>query len=42
MKMDVTAEYVRFGVPVDIDPPDDGDIFDATDFVLQQMEQPQP
>jgi hypothetical protein len=42
MKMDVTAEYVRFGVPVDIDPPDDGDVFDATDLVLQQMEQAQP
>lgn len=25
VKMDITAEYVRFGVPVDIDVPDDGD-----------------
>src|ERR687897_2462517 len=36
MKMDITAEYVRFGVPVDIDVPDPGDVFDATDMVLQQ------
>ena len=42
MKMDVTAEYVRFGVPVDVDVPDEGDVFDATDLVLQQMEQAQP
>jgi hypothetical protein len=42
MKMDVTAEYVRFGVSVDIDVLDDGDVFDATDFALQQMEQAQP
>jgi hypothetical protein len=42
MKMDITAEYVRFGVPVDVEVPDDGDVFDATDMVLQQMEQAQP
>jgi hypothetical protein len=42
MKMDITAEYVRFGVPVDIDVPDEGDVFDATDLALQQMEQAQP
>jgi hypothetical protein len=41
-KMDITAEYVRFGVPVDIDVPDDGDVFDATDLVLQRLEQAQP
>jgi hypothetical protein len=42
MKMDITAEYVRFGVPVDVDVPDDSEVFDATDLVLQQMEQVQP
>jgi hypothetical protein len=42
VKMDITAEYVRFGVPVDVDVPDDDDVFDATDLVLQQMEQAQP
>jgi hypothetical protein len=42
MKMDITAEYVRFGVPVDVDVPDDDNVFDATDMVLQQMEQAQP
>lgn len=40
--MDITAEYVRFGGPVDIDVPDDGDVFDATDLVLQQLEEAQP
>jgi hypothetical protein len=42
MKMDVTAEYVRFGVPVNFQVPDEADVFDATDLVLQQMEQAQP
>jgi hypothetical protein len=42
MKMDITAEYVRFGVPVDVDVPDADDVFDATDLVLQQLEQAQP
>jgi hypothetical protein len=42
VKMEITAEYVRFGVPVDIDVPDDGDVFDATDLVLQRLEQAQP
>jgi hypothetical protein len=42
VKMDITAEYVRFGVPVDVDVPDDDEVFDATDLVLQQMEQAQP
>jgi hypothetical protein len=42
VKMDITAEYVRFGVPVDIDVPDAGDVFDATDLVLRRLEQAQP
>ena len=42
VKMNITAEYVRFGVPVNIDVPDDADVFDATDLALQQMEQAQP
>ena len=33
MKMDITAEYVRFGVPVDIDVPDDDEVFDVGDLV---------
>ena len=41
MKMDITAEYVRFGVPVEVDVPDDSEVFDATDLVLQQMDQAQ-
>ena len=42
VKMNITAEYVRFGVPVDIDVPDDEDVFDATDQVLQPLEHAQP
>jgi hypothetical protein len=42
MKMDITAEYVRFGVPVEINVPDEGDVFDATDLALQQMQQASP
>jgi hypothetical protein len=42
VKMSITAEYVRFGVPVKIDVPDDAYVFDATDLALQQMEQAQP
>jgi hypothetical protein len=42
VKMDITAEYVRFGVPVDVDVPDDEEVFDATDLAVQQMEQAQP
>ena len=42
VKMDITEEYVRFGVPVDIDLREDGDVFDATDLVLQQLEQAEP
>jgi predicted small secreted protein len=37
-RMHMTAEYVRFGVPVEIDVPDDDDVFDATDLTLQQLE----
>jgi hypothetical protein len=42
MKMEVSAEYVRFGVPVDVQVPDEADVFDATDLVQRQMEQAQP
>lgn len=37
--MRMIMEYVRFGVPVDIDPPDDGDVFDATDVTTQALQQ---
>jgi hypothetical protein len=42
VKMEITAEYVRFGVPVEVEVPDDEDVFDATDLVQQRMEQAQP
>jgi hypothetical protein len=42
VKMEITAEYVRFGVPVDIDLPGEADVFDATELALQQMQQAQP
>jgi hypothetical protein len=42
MKMEITAEYVRFGVPVDVQVPDEADVLDATDLVQRQMEQAQP
>ena len=42
VKMEITAEYVRFGVPVDVQVPDEGDVFDATELVQRQMEQTQP
>jgi hypothetical protein len=42
MKMEVSAEYVRFGVPVDVQVPDEADVFDATDLVQRQMKQAQP
>jgi hypothetical protein len=35
----MTVEYVRFGVPVDIDIPDDDDVFDATDLAIQGLNQ---
>ncbi len=42
LKVHVTMEYVRFGVPVDIDLPDDDEVFDMTDLALQQMNQALP
>jgi hypothetical protein len=39
MQMDIVAEYVRFGVSVDIDIPDKDDVFDATDLAAQALEQ---
>jgi hypothetical protein len=39
MQMDMVAEYVRFGVPVDIDIPDADDVFDATDIAAQGVQQ---
>jgi hypothetical protein len=41
-EMDITVEYVRFGVPVDVDVPDDDDVFDATDLTIEEMENVQP
>jgi hypothetical protein len=38
--MKMIVEYVRFGVPVDIDIPDDDQVFDATDLAIQGMNQP--
>jgi hypothetical protein len=38
----MTMEYVRFGVPVDIDLPSEDDVFDATGLALQQLNQAQP
>ncbi len=34
----IVAEYVRFGVPVDIDVPGDDEVFDATDLAVQGIE----
>jgi hypothetical protein len=42
VKMHMTADYVRFGVPVDVDVPSDDEVFDATDFALEQLKQAQP
>jgi hypothetical protein len=39
IRMDMVMEYVRFGVPVDIDTPDEDDVFDATEISTQGMEQ---
>jgi hypothetical protein len=39
---EMTAEYVRFGVPVDIEIPDGDDVLDATDLAVQQLEQGRP
>jgi hypothetical protein len=35
----VVAEYVRFGVPADIDVPDDDEVFDATDLAVEGIQQ---
>jgi hypothetical protein len=37
--MTMIMEYVRFGVPVNIDTPDDDDVFDATDVTIQGLQQ---
>jgi hypothetical protein len=37
--MKAIAEYVRFGVPVDIDIPDADDVFDATDLAINGLNQ---
>ena len=42
VKMHMTMEYVRFGVPVEVDVPDDDEVFDATDLALQQLDQDAP
>jgi hypothetical protein len=39
VEMTVIMEYVRFGVPVDIDNPDDDDVFDATDLTVEALQQ---
>jgi hypothetical protein len=36
----MTMEYVRFGVPVDIDPPEAADVFDATGLAREQLGRP--
>ena len=38
-RMKMIVEYVRFGVPVDIDIPDDDEVFDATDLAIQGLNQ---
>jgi hypothetical protein len=40
--MHMAMEYVRFGVPVEIDVPDDDEVFDATDIALGQLNQDAP
>jgi hypothetical protein len=42
VKMHITIEYVRFGVPVEVDVPDDDDVFDATDLALERLKQDTP
>jgi hypothetical protein len=37
--MTMIMEYVRFGVPVDIDIPDGDEVFDATDLTVDALEQ---
>lgn len=38
LEMTMIMEYVRFGVPVDIDVPDEDDVFDATDLAVRGIE----
>ena len=35
----IVVEYVRFGVPVDIQAPDDDEVFDATDLGVREVQQ---
>ena len=35
----IVVEYVRFGVPVDIEAPDDDEVFDATTLGIQEARQ---
>jgi hypothetical protein len=44
VRMAMTIEYVRFGVPVELDIPSDSEVevLDATDLALRQMESAQP
>jgi hypothetical protein len=42
VQAELTAEYVRFGVPVEIDVPDQDDVVDATELAVQQLEQDAP
>jgi hypothetical protein len=37
--MTMIMEYVRFGMPVDIDIPDGDEVFDATDLTVDALEQ---
>jgi hypothetical protein len=37
IRMDMVMEYVRFGVPLDIDTPDEDDVFDATELTTQGL-----
>jgi hypothetical protein len=39
VEMTMIMEYVRFGVPVDIDVPDDDDVYDATDVTVDALQQ---
>jgi hypothetical protein len=42
VRADMILEYVRFGVPVDIDVPDDDDVFDATELGVQEIQREHP
>ena len=39
VRMTMIMEYVRFGVPVHIENPDEGDVFDVTDATIQELQQ---